>query len=137
MEECVCYQLSSEKQRVFPGACPSLGKSFLLEIQIAHICQKVTISWSVRASPSIVHLWILVGCFWFYLKFCFPTKSFCVFVKKRYYFFIVFQILQNISIMSAQRDEDVTFCQVKSLNCVQLFFILYAKKCLFLLIPLS
>lgn len=66
-------------------------------------------------------------------KFCFPTKSFCVLVKKRSYFFTVFPtflnaILQKISIMSAQGDDDVTFFQVKSLNCFQFFLLFYGKK---------
>lgn len=30
--------------------------------------------------------------------------------------------------MSAQGDEDVTFFQVKSLNCLQFFFLFYGKK---------
>lgn len=149
MEEYPCYQLASKKckgysldlalpRQIFPFENPS--STYLPSSNNFLVCKSfpkyyLPLDFSIANGQLLVYL----------KKFCFPTKSFCILVKKRSYFFIVFPtflnvILQKISIMSAQGNEDVTFFQVKSLNCLQLLFLFYGekkKKSLFLSVPLS
>lgn len=138
MEEYVCYQLASKKCKgyflelalpgqVFPFENPN--STYLPSRNNFLVCESFP-QYYLPLDFNIAN-----GLFLVYLKkkFCFPTKSFCILVKKRSYLFIVFPtflnvILQKISIMSAQGDEDVTFFQVKSLNCLQFFFLFYGKK---------
>lgn len=136
MEEYMCYQLASKKckgysldlalpSQIFPFE--NTNSTYLPSRNNFLVCKSFPryyppLDFSIAKGQLLVYL----------KKFYFPTKSFCVLVKKRSYFFIVFPtflnvILQKISIMSAQ-GEEVTFFQVKSLNCLQFFFLFYGKK---------